>query len=80
MVKYAGWAREYLPGTPAPSEGIYEQCNVLGSATGVCIALEGGQKMPASPRGCTWRAVEPSRRTGAGQDAIGRAARTAEWE
>jgi hypothetical protein len=46
----------------------------------VRIALEGGQKMPASPRGFTWRAVEPSRRTGAGQDAIGRAARTAEWE
>jgi hypothetical protein len=80
VLKYAGWASEYPPGTPAPAEGIYEQCNVLGSTTGVRITLACGQTMPASPRGFTWRVVEPPHRTGAGQDAIGRAARSAESE
>jgi hypothetical protein len=52
------WAREYPPGTLAPSGGTYEQCNVLGTPTGVRITLARAQELPAAPRGFTWRVVE----------------------
>jgi hypothetical protein len=37
---------------------MYEQCSVLGTPTGVRIAVTRGQELPAAPRGFTWRAVE----------------------
>jgi hypothetical protein len=80
VAKYAVWAREYHPGTPAPAGGIYEQCNVLGSTTGITIALASGQTLPAAQRGFTWRVVEPPPEPGAGSGEIGRAARSAETE
>jgi hypothetical protein len=69
--------REFSPGTPAPSDGTYEQCNVLGSVTGSRVTLAGGQKLPASPRGFTWRVVEPSPQTGTDRGESGGTARTA---
>lgn len=80
MTKYAVWAREYSPGALAPAGGIYEQCNVLGSTTGVRVTLASGQKLPAAPRGFTWRVVEPLPDAGASHGEIGRAARSAETE
>ena len=54
-------AREYPPGTAAPSGGIYEQRSVLGTPTGVRITVGRGQELPAAPRGFTWRVVELER-------------------
>jgi hypothetical protein len=79
-MKYAWAAREYSPGAPAPFDGNFEQCTVLGSVTGVRVTLASGEKLPASPRGFTWRVIEPRTRTGAIQDASGRVARAAETE
>jgi hypothetical protein len=42
----------------APSTGTYEQRNVLGTPTGVRIAVSQGEVLPAAPRGFTWRRVE----------------------
>ena len=78
MSRYAESVREYPPGTPAPSDGTYEQCNVLGSVTGARITLTGGQRLPASPRGFTWRPVEPSPQNGAGRGAHDQNTRAAE--
>jgi hypothetical protein len=50
--------REYLPGTRAPSAGTYEQCNVLGTPTGVRVAVVEGEVLPFAPRGFTWRMIE----------------------
>jgi hypothetical protein len=79
VTKYAVLAREYSPGAPAPA-GIYEQCNVLGSTTGARVTLATGQKLPAAPRGFTWRVVESPPDAGASHGEIGRAARSAETE
>ena len=49
--------REYPPGMRAPSAGIYEQRNVLGSPTGVRVTVAEGEELPAAPRGFTWRVV-----------------------
>ncbi len=51
-------ACEYPPGLRAPSTGTYEQRNVLGTPTGVRIAVSQGEVLPAAPRGFTWRRVE----------------------
>ena len=80
MAKYAAWAREYPPGTPAPAGGIYEQCNVFGSSTGVRIRLANGQKLPASPRGFTWRVQGPPLEPGASHGEIGGAASSVDTE
>jgi hypothetical protein len=77
VAKYAVLAREYPAGTPVPAGGIYQQCNVFGSTTGVSIALANGQKLPASPRGFTWRLLEPLPERAVHAE-IGRAARSAE--
>ena len=58
MTKDAWLADEYPPGTAAPTGGMYDQCGVLGTPTGVRITVERGQELPAAPRGFTWRAVE----------------------
>jgi hypothetical protein len=42
----------------APSDGTYEQRNVLGALTGVRITVAQGEVLPAAPRGFTWRIVE----------------------
>ena len=57
-------AREHPPGMPAPLAGIYEQRNVLGSATGVQVSMAEGETLPAAPRGFTWSLVRA--RAGAG--------------
>ncbi len=49
---------EFPPGTRAPSCGIYEQRNVLGTPTGVRIIVARGDVLPAAPRGFTWSIVE----------------------
>jgi hypothetical protein len=60
VTKVSAAAREYPPGTAAPSGGTYEQCSVLGAPTGVRVTVARGQELPAAPRGFTWRAVESS--------------------
>jgi hypothetical protein len=80
VVRYAVWAREYSPGAQAPTDGVYEQCNVLGSATGTRITLASGQKLPAAPRGFTWRMSGPPSEAGVSHGGIGRAARSAETD
>jgi hypothetical protein len=50
--------REYPPGMRAPSGGVYEQRNVLGSPTGARITVVRGEVLPATPRGFTWSLVE----------------------
>jgi hypothetical protein len=49
--------REYPPGMRAPSGGVYEQRNVLGSFTGVRITVVRDEILPAAPRGFTWSLV-----------------------
>jgi hypothetical protein len=51
--------REYTPEMLAPVGGAYEQCNVLGSLTGMRVTVARGEKLPPAPRGFTWRVVEP---------------------
>jgi hypothetical protein len=80
VAKYAAWSHEFCPGAQAPADGVYELRNVLGSATGTRITLEGGQKLPAAPRGFTWRVCEPALASGASGGGIGRAARSAETD
>ena len=77
---YAWAAREYPPGAPAPFDGNFEQCTVLGSVTGVRVTLVSGDKLPASPRGFTWRVIEPRTRTGTSQNSSGRVANAADTE
>ena len=49
---------EYAPGVRAPASGTYEQLNVLGSSTGLRVAITQGETLPAAPRGFTWIMVE----------------------
>jgi len=49
--------QEYRPGAPAPSTGHYEELNVFGSPTGKVVRAEEGSKLPAAPRGFSWRHV-----------------------
>lgn len=51
-------AYEYPPGARAPSDGTYEQCDVLGSPTGVSVTLPQNALLPPAPRGFTWRIVD----------------------
>ena len=48
----------------APVAGIYEQRNVLGSATGVQVSMAQGETLPAAPRGFTWNLIETGESTG----------------
>jgi len=50
--------RQHLPGEPAEAAGEYQQLRVLGSATGVRVAMLAGQSLPAAPIGFTWVRVE----------------------
>jgi hypothetical protein len=52
---------DYLPEMPAPTGGIYEQYNVLGSPTGEQVSVVRGEPLPRAPRGFTWRVVEVHR-------------------
>ncbi len=49
---------EYAPGTPAPSAGAYEQINIFGQPTGICINIARGHPLPRAPIGHWWRALE----------------------
>ena len=53
-------SREYPTGMRAPTAGIYEQRNVLGTPTGVRVTVVQGDVLPAAPRGFTWRVVDAS--------------------
>ncbi len=52
--------QEYPPGAHAPSSGVYEQRNVLGTPTGLRVSIAEGERLPAAPRGFTWSVVEAS--------------------
>ena len=51
--------RERRPGAAAPSTGHYEELNVFGNPTGKVVHAEEGSKLPAAPRGFSWRHVLP---------------------
>jgi hypothetical protein len=48
---------EHRPGAPAPRTGHYEELNVFGTPTGKVVHAEEGSKLPAAPRGFSWRHV-----------------------
>src|SRR4051812_20837405 len=47
--------REHPPGALAPATGRYEELNVFGTRTGQVAHVVKGEKLPAAPRGFTWR-------------------------
>ncbi len=49
---------EHNPGELVLVMGHYEELNVFGSPTGRRTTLVKGDRMPAAPRGFTWRLVE----------------------
>jgi len=51
-------SRDWSPGEPAPSSGVYAEINVLGSPTGLTISVAHGVSLPAAPRGFVWRLVQ----------------------
>jgi hypothetical protein len=63
-VNHGRTAAEHPPGIPAPTAGIYEQRNVLGSVTGVQVSMAKGETLPAAPRGFTWSLVQAPRDAG----------------
>ena len=48
---------EYDPGDAAPASGRYELLNIFGTATGEAVAAGEGERLPAVPRGYSWRQV-----------------------
>ena len=46
---------EYLPLSPAPHTGIFEELDVFGSPTGVVAFVNKGELLPGAPRSFTWR-------------------------
>ena len=46
---------EHQPGDPAPRAGDYEALNVFGTPTGQIATVAKDEKLPAAPRGFTWR-------------------------
>ena len=48
---------EHDPGDEAPHTGHYEELNIFGSRTGRTIHVQEGDRLPAAPRGFTWRRV-----------------------
>ncbi len=49
---------EHDPGELVLVAGHYEELNVFGTPTGRRTTLVKGDRMPAAPRGFTWRLVE----------------------
>ena len=48
---------EYDPRDVAPASGRYELLNIFGTATGEAVAANEGERLPAIPRGYSWRQV-----------------------
>jgi hypothetical protein len=48
---------EYDPSDVAPASGRYELLNIFGTATGEAVAASEGERLPAIPRGYSWRQV-----------------------
>jgi hypothetical protein len=48
---------EYDPTDDAPVSGRYELLNVFGTATGEAVSAMEGERLPAAPRGFSWRQV-----------------------
>jgi hypothetical protein len=47
---------DYLPGSEAPEDGVYEQLN-FGTATGIAERVAKGARLPLAPQGYAWRMV-----------------------
>jgi hypothetical protein len=48
---------EVDPTDDAPASGRYELLNVFGTATGEAVSAMEGERLPAAPRGYSWRRV-----------------------
>jgi hypothetical protein len=48
---------EYDPRDVAPASGRYELLNIFGTATDEAVAASEGDRLPAIPRGYSWRQV-----------------------
>jgi hypothetical protein len=48
---------EYRPGEAAPTEGTYEQINILGQPTGIRVDVPSGHPLPRAPIGHVWRLI-----------------------
>jgi hypothetical protein len=48
---------DYLPGSEAPEDGVYEQLNMFGMSTGIAERVAKGGRLPLAPQGYTWRPV-----------------------
>jgi hypothetical protein len=48
-------AVDYLPGSEAPEDGVYEQLNIFGTSTGITERVGKGERLPLAPWGYTWR-------------------------
>jgi hypothetical protein len=48
---------DYLPGSEAPEDGVYEQLNIFGTSTGITERVGKGERLSLAPppRGYTWR-------------------------
>ena len=49
---------EHAPGDHAPATDHYEQLNIFGTPTGWVVRVTEGERLPAAPRGCTWRRID----------------------
>jgi hypothetical protein len=49
---------EQRPGEPARVSGLYQEVNVLGTATGRTVHAARGECLPSAPRGFGWRLVK----------------------
>jgi hypothetical protein len=47
-------AVDYLPGSEAPEDGVYEEL-IFGASTGITERVGKGERLPLAPRGYTWR-------------------------
>jgi hypothetical protein len=43
------------PGHPAPKAGVYRLLNVFGGAEKTRVEVRLGERLPAAPRGYSWR-------------------------
>jgi len=48
---------EHVPMDGAPALGQYELLNIFGTATGEAVSASEGERLPAAPRGYSWRLV-----------------------
>jgi hypothetical protein len=48
---------EHDPTDDAPTSGRYELLNIFGTATGEAVSAGEGERLPAVPRGYSWRLV-----------------------